>query len=307
MVDGRPVEIVTGDHQMKVDMGSALPGEWFDHGGVQAILDVPNSAIGVAVHVRAREKGRIALLSGSVASDITGKLCSPNTVQVSLDTYAAAKAAVLSLVAEGGRTWCFITADVAFGHALQADATRAVTFAGGSRPCQTIAALLLKFAVLESLRPIHFTPVFEGVISRLRHLLCLVPAGVGLRLHLSDGDSGHKHFKEPDDATLMVRVATTLADSAGRRLDWIHMPVPRDRKDEAYCQPLRDLSLAPGYRLFLGVIHDEDGFDGARRRVPQRGVGLVFLGRAGYRGQAAKAGMLTVRSSLNGAMVSRVM
>ena len=127
---GGGAELVVGDHQMKVDVGLALARRWFDD-GVQAIVDVPNSAIGIGVHNLARARNRVALLSGSVSSDITNQLCSPNTVQFSLDTYGASRAAVETMAAEGARTWFFVVADFAFGHAMQADAERFVAGAGG--------------------------------------------------------------------------------------------------------------------------------------------------------------------------------
>ena len=127
---GGTAELVVGDHQMKVDVGLSLARRWFDE-GVQAIVDVPNSAIGIGVHNLARERNRVALLSGSVSSDITNQLCSPNTVQFSLDTYGASRAAVKTMSAEGARSWFFIVADFAFGHAMQADAERFVAADGG--------------------------------------------------------------------------------------------------------------------------------------------------------------------------------
>ena len=129
---GRPIEILVADHQEKVDVGTQIARKWFDEDGVLAIIDVPNSAIGIGVHNLARDKGRIALLAGTFASDVTNQLCSPNTVQMGLDTYAMGHVLARSLLADGARTWFFITADFAFGAALQADATDAIVKGGGT-------------------------------------------------------------------------------------------------------------------------------------------------------------------------------
>ena len=128
----RPIEILVADHQERVDIGTQIARKWFDEDGVQAVVDVPNSAIGIGVHNLARDKGRIALLAGTYASDVTNQLCSPNTVQMGLDTYAMGHVLAQSLLAEGAKTWFFITADFAFGAALQADATDAITRGGGT-------------------------------------------------------------------------------------------------------------------------------------------------------------------------------
>jgi branched-chain amino acid transport system substrate-binding protein len=128
---GRPIELLVGDHQERVDVGAQIARKWFDEDDVRAIIDVPNSAIGISVHNLAREKDRIALLSGTFSSDVTNQLCSPNTVQFGLDTYAMGTSLARSLMADGAKSWFFITADFAFGAALRADATAAIVAGGG--------------------------------------------------------------------------------------------------------------------------------------------------------------------------------
>ena len=88
---GKPIEIVSADHQMKVDVGTQIAREWFDNGKVDAIADIPNSGIAIAVHNLVRDRNKIALLSGPGASSLTDELCSPNTVQFAYDTYALSK------------------------------------------------------------------------------------------------------------------------------------------------------------------------------------------------------------------------
>ncbi len=129
---GKPIEIISADHQMKTDVGVQIARGWFDNGKVDAIVDVPNSAIAIAIHNLARERNRIALFSGPGASSLTDELCSPNTVQFTYDTYALSKVTASAVIKEGGKSWFFITADYAFGHQLEADATRFIKDNGGT-------------------------------------------------------------------------------------------------------------------------------------------------------------------------------
>ena len=124
----------------------------------------------------------------------------------------------------------------------------------------------IEIAILEGLLPVHFVPAFEGIVARLLHLVSLVPASVELGIHLCYGDEGHKHFKEPKDTTLLVRLANALTGGS-RALSWIHMPVPRDRTDTAFFQPLRQLTIPAECQLFLGLVHATDGLEGTRQRL----------------------------------------
>ena len=128
---GRPVEIIVGDHKMTPDLGVQIVRGWFDTGAVDAIADVPHSAIALAVSGLAAEKDRIALFSGPGSSDITGSRCNARTVQFTYDTYATTKVATTALMAEGAKSFYFIVVDYAFGRSLQQDATAAIQKAGG--------------------------------------------------------------------------------------------------------------------------------------------------------------------------------
>lgn len=128
---GKKVEVIVADHQMKTDIGAQIAREWFDQGKVDAVVDVTNSAIAIAVHNLAREKNRVALLSAPGASSLTDKLCSPNTAHWTYDTYSLAKVTTETLAKEGAKSWYFVTADYAFGHGLEADAARFIKQAGG--------------------------------------------------------------------------------------------------------------------------------------------------------------------------------
>jgi SAM-dependent methyltransferase len=124
----------------------------------------------------------------------------------------------------------------------------------------------LEFAMLEGITDSWFGEVRSGVLERLLRLSRHIPAQVELGFHLCYGDETHGHFVVPQDARKMVDVANALASSLGRPLNWLHMPVPRDAGDE-YFAPLADLRLDPATELYLGVLHIEDGVDGARGRI----------------------------------------
>lgn len=129
---GKKIEIVSADHQMKTDVGVQIAREWFDTGKVDAVADIPNSGIAIAVANMAKERNKIALLSGPGASSLTNELCSPNTVHFAYDTYALSKVTASAVLAEGGKSWFFVTADYAFGHALEKDATHFIKLLGGT-------------------------------------------------------------------------------------------------------------------------------------------------------------------------------
>jgi branched-chain amino acid transport system substrate-binding protein len=129
---GKPIQIVSADHQMKVDVGVQIVRDWFDNGKVDAVADIPNSGIAIAVHNLVKERNKIALLSGPGASSLTDELCSPNTVQFAYDTYALSKVTASAVIEEGGKSWFFITADYAFGQQLEKDATRFIKELGGT-------------------------------------------------------------------------------------------------------------------------------------------------------------------------------
>jgi branched-chain amino acid transport system substrate-binding protein len=125
------VEIVSADHQNKPDIGSAIARRWYDVDHVNAITDVPNSGVALAVSNVTREKNGVFLISGAGDSDLTGKQCSPNSVHWTYDTWALAHGTGGAIVRRGGKTWFFITADYAFGHALERDTAAVVKAAGG--------------------------------------------------------------------------------------------------------------------------------------------------------------------------------
>jgi branched-chain amino acid transport system substrate-binding protein len=128
---GMKVEIVSADHQNKPDVGSNIARTWFDRDNVDVIVDVPTSSVALAVNEIAREKNKVFLVSGAAASDLTGPKCSPNTVHWTYDTWALANGTGKAMVKTGGDTWFFITADYAFGKALERDTSEVVQANGG--------------------------------------------------------------------------------------------------------------------------------------------------------------------------------
>jgi branched-chain amino acid transport system substrate-binding protein len=125
------VEIVSADHQNKPDVGSQIARQWYDSDGVDAIVDVPTSSVALAVSEVSKQKGKAFLDTGAATSDLTGKACSPNTVHWLYDTWNLAHGTGGAIVKTGGKSWFFITADYAFGHALERDTSEVVKANGG--------------------------------------------------------------------------------------------------------------------------------------------------------------------------------
>jgi branched-chain amino acid transport system substrate-binding protein len=128
---GFNVEVLVADHLNKPDVGATTARQWFDRDGVDVIVEVANSGVALAVSAVAKEKNKIFLNSGSATSDLTGIACTPNTIHWVYDTYMLAQSTGGAMVKAGGDSWFFVTADYAFGKALQRDTTDFVTGAGG--------------------------------------------------------------------------------------------------------------------------------------------------------------------------------
>jgi branched-chain amino acid transport system substrate-binding protein len=130
-VAGMPIEIVGADHQNKPDIGSGIATKWIDVDGVDAILDVPNSGVALAMAKIAADKNKVFIDSGAATSDLTGKACTPNTVHWTYDTWSLANGTGKYVVKAGGDTWFFLVADYAFGKALERDTKTVVEANGG--------------------------------------------------------------------------------------------------------------------------------------------------------------------------------
>jgi len=128
---GQPVQVIVGDHQNKADIGSTIVRQWYDTGGVDMVADGGSSAVALAVEEVSREKHKIVLFNGPATSDITGPRCSPYAAHWTYDTYSLAHVTGSAIVKSGGKSWFFIGADYAFGHALQRDTAAVVEQSGG--------------------------------------------------------------------------------------------------------------------------------------------------------------------------------
>jgi len=128
---GKPIVVISGDHQNKPDIGSNIVRQWLETQQVDVVADVPTSSVAFAVQNLTRERNRIFLNSSAGSSDLSGPACSPTAIHWTYDTYSLANGTAGPLVSQGAETWYFITADYAFGHALERDTSQAVIRAGG--------------------------------------------------------------------------------------------------------------------------------------------------------------------------------
>jgi branched-chain amino acid transport system substrate-binding protein len=129
---GLTVEVVSADHQNKPDVAVNTAREWFDQQGVDLIIDVPNSGVAFAISQLVKERNKVFIDSGAAASDLTGAKCTPNTIHWTYDTWELANGTGSAIVKRGGTKWFFITADYAFGEALERDTANVVKASGGT-------------------------------------------------------------------------------------------------------------------------------------------------------------------------------
>jgi branched-chain amino acid transport system substrate-binding protein len=128
---GVKAEVISADHQNKVDVGATIARNWYEVQGVDMIMDVPNSAIALAVNVLARDLNKVMIGSGAGTAELTGKSCTPNTIQWTYDTWELGHGFAKAIVARGGKKWFFISADYAFGKDLEGSAAEEVKALGG--------------------------------------------------------------------------------------------------------------------------------------------------------------------------------
>ncbi len=138
---GQPIQLVSADHQNKPDIGASIARKWYGDEGVDVILDVPTSSVALAVEGVSRNMKKLVLFTGAGSSDITGTSCSPYAAHWVYDTYALAHGTGSAIVKQGGKTWYFLTADYAFGHALERDTAAVVEAEGGKVLGQSLVPL----------------------------------------------------------------------------------------------------------------------------------------------------------------------
>ncbi len=131
-IGDRPIEVLSADHQHKTDVATTIVRHWIDVDGVDVIVDMPNSAVALAVQQIVKDKNKVALYSTAATTELTGKQCSPNGVQWVYDAYSNAAGLAKALVAKGEKSWFFLTVDYALGIALQAEAAKTITALGGT-------------------------------------------------------------------------------------------------------------------------------------------------------------------------------
>ncbi|HQO53821.1 MAG TPA: ABC transporter substrate-binding protein, partial [Ottowia sp.] len=129
---GKPIEIVSADHQNKADVATSVARRWFDVDGVSAVADLTNSAVALAVQQLAKGQGKVTLSSGPATTRLTNEDCSPTGFHWAFDTYSQAVGTAKAVVATGGKSWFILAADYAFGHQMAADLDRVVKESGGS-------------------------------------------------------------------------------------------------------------------------------------------------------------------------------
>lgn len=125
----------------------------------------------------------------------------------------------------------------------------------------------------------HFSPIKEGILERIQRICEPIPENVPLGFHLCYGDLYHKHFVEPEDLTLLVDLANGIVSRVDHSVSWIHIPVPKDRDDVAYFEPLRKLSIPASTKIYLGLVHSYDE-EGTRKRITTAQSVLLDFGVA---------------------------
>jgi branched-chain amino acid transport system substrate-binding protein len=207
-VAGRKIEIISGDHQNKADIASGIVREWIDNKHVDVVAEGVNSAVALAVMNVTRERNVPFLISGAGSSDITGKYCTPTSIHWTYDTYASSNATAKAIVKRGGKSWFFLTADYAFGHALERDASSAVTAAGGT--------------VLGSVRHPFNTADMSSFLLQAQaakpDILGLANAGSDFRNAVTQADE----FGIRAGGTQIVALQVTLSDVPALGLDHAH-------------------------------------------------------------------------------------
>ena len=162
----------------------------------------------------------------------------------------------------------------------------------------------VEMAILEGVFPSSLKDPKTEIPRLLAELGDSVPAGAELGYHLCYGDLGHQHFKQPADAGRLVEVANAVSALVKRKVQWMHMPVPRDRTDSAYFQPLRNLKLRPETELYLGLVHYTDGVEGTKQRIRAArqfvdGFGVATECGLGRRSQETIPKLLSIHATVS--------
>jgi len=168
----------------------------------------------------------------------------------------------------------------------------------------------IEFAILEGVLPHALENPQADIVSRLVRLGNRVPEAVELGFHLCYGDSGGRHFKEPEDTSKLVTIANEIAGGLERRLDWLHLPVPQERFDAPYYQPLERLRLQLDTELYLGLVHASDGIEGTNRRIAcalrhARGFGVATECGCGRQKAKTLATLMRIHAAVSAPVQAR--
>jgi branched-chain amino acid transport system substrate-binding protein len=271
-IDGVPIEIITADHQNKPDVAVNLARDWFDRQGVDAIVDLPHTGAVLGLMTLATEKKRALLVSGAASVEITGARCSPYVTHWTDDTYALARGTAAALTEQGLRSWFFLTADYAFGHDLERDATRVIEDRAGK--------------VLGSARHPLNTADFASLLLRAQssqaQVIALASAGA-------------------DTVNAIKQARQFAVGEGGQRLVALH----------AFVTDVNSLSLdvAQGMIITTGFYWDDNAgtrafaarFEKRHRRMPTREQAGVYASLTHYL-KAARASRSDDAAVVNAAM-----
>jgi branched-chain amino acid transport system substrate-binding protein len=199
IVSGRRIEIISADHQNKPDIATAIVRDWIDNKGVDVVAEGVNSSVALAIQNLTRERKKLFLISGSGSSDLTGAQCSPTSVHWTYDTYASSNATAKAVVARGGTPWFFLTADYAFGQALERDATKSVVASGGK----------VLGAVRHPFNAADFSSFFLQAQASGAKILALANAGSDFRNAVAQADEFTSNIRQ---SMQIVALQVTLTD-----------------------------------------------------------------------------------------------
>jgi branched-chain amino acid transport system substrate-binding protein len=217
---GLEVQVLTADHQNKADVGAGIARSWIENDGVDAIVDVPNSSVALAVAQVARLKDKVLLVGGATTVALTGAQCSPNTVHWSLDTYLLAQSTGGAMMKSGGDSWFFITADYAFGHSLEEQTAAVVERAGGKVvgrarypfPDTTDFSSYLTQAAVSGAKVLGFANAGADLVNCVKQAHEFALPRTGIRMAPLEMFITEAHVLSPADSAGLVLTATFYWD-----------------------------------------------------------------------------------------------
>ena len=302
---GIDVQVLTADHQNKADIGAGIARSWIDNDGVDAIADVPNSSVALAVSQIARQKDKVLLVGGATTTVLTGAQCSPNTVHWSLDTYLLAHSTGTALVKAGGDSWFIITADYAFGHSLEEQTAAVVEQSGGKVvgrarypfPDTTDFSSYLAQASASGAKVLGFANAGTDLVNCIKQAHEFALPQTGIRLAPLQMFLTEAHALSPEDSAGLTVTSTFYWDRTERTRRFakkIAEKTPNNWPNMVhansyglvthYLKAVADLGVAEAKRSGLAAIarmkampSDDDAFGPGSVRADGRGVFPAYL------------------------------